>query len=133
MTVHEAIDSIRRVGSIQAENGKLKIRLPEPDRAQLEPAIDVLRRNRPAAMDVISGAAPPAECWPESLRELADERAAASGNLAAARKEVWISWCEWKARELNRLFLEQGATGQPGRITADTVRDGERKRLRGLK
>ena len=32
-----------------------------------------------------------------------------------------MSWAEWKAMELNRLFLEHGATGQPGRITAATV------------
>jgi len=34
---------------------------------------------------------------------------------------------EWKAAALNRLFLEQGVTGQPGRITAETVRHGERQ------
>jgi hypothetical protein len=38
-----------------------------------------------------------------------------------------IPWAEWKAAELNRLFREQGATGEPGRITAATVRHGERK------
>jgi hypothetical protein len=36
-----------------------------------------------------------------------------------------VSWCEWKAAALNRLFHEQGVTGQPGRITASTVRHGE--------
>jgi hypothetical protein len=35
-----------------------------------------------------------------------------------------ISPEEWKAATLNRLFLEQGVTGQPGRITAETVRHG---------
>jgi hypothetical protein len=48
-----------------------------------------------------------------------------SGNPEAARREVWLDWCEWKAVALNRLFLEQGAIGQPGRITAETVRHGE--------
>jgi hypothetical protein len=38
-----------------------------------------------------------------------------------------MSWAEWKAAALNRLFLEQGVTGQPGRITTATVRHGERK------
>ena len=38
-----------------------------------------------------------------------------------------IPWAEWKAAALNRLFQEQGATGKPGRITAATVRHGERK------
>jgi hypothetical protein len=39
-----------------------------------------------------------------------------------------IPWAEWKAAALNRLFREQGVTGQPGRITAETVRHGERHR-----
>src|ERR1039457_2929564 len=34
-------------------------------------------------------------------------------------------WAEWKAATLNQLFKEQGVTGQPGRITAATVRHGE--------
>jgi hypothetical protein len=37
-----------------------------------------------------------------------------------------IPWAEWKAAALNRLFQEQGVTGKPGRITAATVRHGER-------
>ena len=37
-----------------------------------------------------------------------------------------ISWAEWKAAELNRLFEEQGITGERSRITAATVRHGER-------
>ncbi len=37
-----------------------------------------------------------------------------------------MSWAEWKAAALNRLFLEQGTSGQPGRITAETVLHGER-------
>ena len=39
-----------------------------------------------------------------------------------------VPWAQWKAAMLNRLFLEQGTSGQPGRITAATVRHGERKR-----
>jgi hypothetical protein len=35
------------------------------------------------------------------------------------------SWAVWKARALNRLFKEQGATGKTGRITAATVARGE--------
>lgn len=37
-----------------------------------------------------------------------------------------IPWAEWKAAALNRLFQEQGTSGEPGRITAATVRHGER-------
>lgn len=43
------------------------------------------------------------------------------------------AWAEWKAGMLNRLFERQGATGQPGRITAGTVRHSERKAGRGAK
>ena len=44
---------------------------------------------------------------------------------AAPSEQHGIPWTEWKAAALNRLFQEQGATGQPGRITAETVRHGE--------
>src|ERR1700722_10877659 len=35
---------------------------------------------------------------------------------SAFHEERVMSWCEWKAAALNRLFLEQGVTGNPGRI-----------------
>jgi hypothetical protein len=38
-----------------------------------------------------------------------------------ATTERWVSWADWKAAALNRLFREQGATGKPGRITAATA------------
>ena len=41
--------------------------------------------------------------------------------------ERGILWTEWKAGALNRLFEKQGTSGQPGRITAATVRHGETK------
>ena len=40
---------------------------------------------------------------------------------------VGVPWAEWKAAGLNRLFQQQGLTGELGRITPATVRDGERK------
>jgi hypothetical protein len=128
MTVHEAIDQIRRVGTIRAENGKVKLRFPELERARLEPAIETLRLNRAAALQALS--IPPAAHWPESLSELAAEVGRRSGDPEAARRLVWMDWYEWKAQSLNKLFLEQGATGEPGRITAATVKHGERGRLR---
>jgi hypothetical protein len=36
----------------------------------------------------------------------------------------FFAWSEAKAKRLNLLFQEQGVTGQPGRITGATVRDG---------
>jgi len=40
-------------------------------------------------------------------------------------RETGVSWTEWKAVALNQLFQEQGRTGEPGRITAETIRHGE--------
>lgn len=47
----------------------------------------------------------------------------------AGKQERVMSWSDWKAAALNRLFLEQGLTGQSGRITGDTVRHGQRKQV----
>lgn len=49
---------------------------------------------------------------------------------SAPRRERVMSWSEWKAGSLNRLFLEQGATAQSSRITAETVRHGQQARKR---
>jgi hypothetical protein len=38
-----------------------------------------------------------------------------------------MTWSEWQAKALNDLFLEQGATGRRGNITAATVEHGERQ------
>lgn len=43
---------------------------------------------------------------------------------SASSPERVMSWAEWKAAALNRLFLEQGTAGQAGRITAETIRHG---------
>ena len=126
MSIPEALETIRRVGAVQISGGKLKVRFPETERAALQPAIETLRSGKAEALRLLSGP-PPIEQWPESLLDLADEVSAASGDAEGARRQVWMSWYEWKARMLNRLFLEQGVTGQPGRIAAATVRHGEGK------
>ncbi|PWT79184.1 MAG: hypothetical protein C5B60_00095 [Chloroflexi bacterium] len=36
------------------------------------------------------------------------------------------SWAAWKAAMLNQLFLEQGRMGEPGRITEETCRKGQK-------
>lgn len=48
--------------------------------------------------------------------------------LSASREQACagISWADWKAAQLNQLFHDQGVMKTRGRITAATVRDGER-------
>lgn len=46
----------------------------------------------------------------------------------AEASERGASWAAWKAAVLNRLFQEQGVTGQPSRIMAATVEDGSKER-----
>ncbi len=60
---------------------------------------------------------------PEELRNIGGN----SGSIdhVASDSDRGILWAEWKAATLNRLFKEQGATGQPGRITAATIRHSE--------
>lgn len=58
------------------------------------------------------------------------ETPAESSEIETAPDVSGWSWAEWKAGALNRLFQEQGTSGQPGRITAETVRHGERSRGR---
>jgi hypothetical protein len=63
--------------------------------------------------------------------EVAPESPQAAGEQLPSEMD-WclrgISWADWKAAALNRLFQQQGVTGEPGNITAATVRHGEQKR-----
>jgi hypothetical protein len=43
----------------------------------------------------------------------------------AAETAISVSWAEWKAASLNRLFRDQGLTGRAGKLTAATMRHGE--------
>ena len=54
-----------------------------------------------------------------------------SVNDSAREHERGVPWAEWKAAALNKLFKEQGVTGQPGRITAATVEHGEKQERGG--
>lgn len=90
-------------------------------------------QREPEGVAKLVEAVPPVESWPESLLDLARERAAQTGDAAVARQEVWVSWCEWKARELNRIFDEHGCPGQgraSSNITAAIVADGWEKQAR---
>jgi hypothetical protein len=199
MTVAQALALIRRVGTVAKAGGKLKLAFPEQMRADLQPAVDVLKAGKAEALAHVAqlqseklaraGAVlrnagvriMPLQdgttigIWsdfdgPEvraALRTFGSERLPVRyldgagvpirykvrwvegepvpPNVLAEMEqhsaEPWevrdrmlnamgwrpegIPWAEWKAATLTRLFLEQGATGQPGRITASTIRRGE--------
>jgi hypothetical protein len=59
--------------------------------------------------------------------EVADFKRQIDGWLSPGDSGEAVSPEERKASMLNELFRTQGVTGHPGRITAATVRDGERK------
>jgi hypothetical protein len=50
MTVVEALAAVQRVGDVSVREGNLRLRLPRSAREMLEPAIEVLRREKAAAM-----------------------------------------------------------------------------------
>lgn len=66
----------------------------------------------------------------EPTVDSADEPFESRPPEVAREPERGVSWAEWKAAALNQLFREQGVTGQPGHITAATVRHGETGRRR---
>jgi hypothetical protein len=114
-------------------------------------AIEALRKSRAAGLGVaidgedlvLHGSAPPPAAVLDALsryktdiimllradqgdRIFDEERASNQANSTTAATEVkGVRWAEWRAGALNRLFREQGVTGQPGRITGATVRHGE--------
>src|SRR5271169_2625323 len=51
------------------------------------------------------------EAWPESLHQLAEEHGKKTGDAEAAREEIWVSYTEFLAQRLNRLFDEWGTHG----------------------
>jgi hypothetical protein len=111
MTLPEAVEEIRRVGSLTVESGKLKLRFLEAERSRLAPALAVLRANRDAVIEQVSE---PARAEPTQPSKLADLDPEARGLLYA----------QWRAAQLNELFRLHGQTGQPAQITAATVADG---------
>lgn len=54
MTVKEAIEEIRQVGTVLVENGAVKLRIPEVKGQSTEAAIEVLRQNRQAVLDILA-------------------------------------------------------------------------------
>ena len=46
---------------------------------------------------------------------------------ASKGEPQWMSWEEWRAQMLNRLFQRQGVLKQRARITPETVKHGENR------
>lgn len=112
--------------------------------AQPAPRTDGVSRSvRPAAPESV--AIPAIELWPESLKELARECGEQTRNPEAAKAEVWISYSEFLAARLNKLFDEHGRHGPhcqqnrapdeqcleryhrsrpPANVRPETIRDG---------
>jgi hypothetical protein len=107
MTVVKALELVRRVGAVDISGVNLKLKFPKRERASLQRAIDTLRQGKAEALTLL----------------------AAESQPATAVDPVGIPWAEAQARRLNRLFAEQGCTGQPGHITAATVAHGEREKV----
>ena len=118
----------REVGGVSGNKSEAKpepVTVPAPEPPALTAALTAAE----------SGTVPPLEAWPESLADRAGA-GAQTGDAEAARQEVWLSWCEWKARELNRIFNEHGCRGisrDASGITAATVTDGMEKHCRRRK
>ena len=127
MNLIRAIETIKAAGRVRVDGADLIVRFPREHGPEIEAALNTLREHKWEAIRLLVEV-PSAEEWPESLRELAEEISADSNDPETARREVWLSWYEWKAQRLNELFRSQGKTGEPGRINAATIRHGERKR-----
>jgi hypothetical protein len=99
MTVAQALESVRLIGTVQAAGGQLKLVFPTRMRASLQPALEILKANRLKALALVGQKTTPGD-----------------------GEQHWQIWDEWKAAALNRLFELQGVLGEPGQVTAATVK-----------
>ncbi len=54
MTVAEAVNAIRRVGTVESQAGNLRLRFPETATSELQPALDTLRVGKAEALALVS-------------------------------------------------------------------------------
>lgn len=101
------LDIARRVIKEQQQSAELALEMPCP-----EP------EGVPRHESVLKG---------QGIKVLGSSGSAMPCPTNSEDEPVGVPWAEWKAAELNRLFQQQGLTGELGRITPATVRDGERK------
>jgi hypothetical protein len=157
VTVAEALNAIRRVGTVENQAGNLRLRFPETAASELRPAVDALRTGKAEALTLMASRDPAQLARASAVFDRtgvpvghkarrADEEfvkltysVTMEPHPAEPRKardrmlnemgwcSTGIPWADWKAAAMNRLFQQHGATRKPGRITAATVRHGERK------
>jgi hypothetical protein len=94
MTIEEAIRAVQEVGVIEADRERFKLRVPVSDRIRLEPAIEVLRRDKEAALAVLRSE--------QSLEDVLDGKAVELWSDAAGDR-FWIVADEKDAATLMRL------------------------------
>lgn len=58
MTVAAAIDILRNAGTVRLSRGQIKLQFPEERRAQLRPAIDLLRNRKAEAIALLTAEQP---------------------------------------------------------------------------
>jgi hypothetical protein len=103
----------------------------------MENYLEIARRVL-VGMNLASTPARPLAPQADSPGELKETMPAARAASPAATQreqdpesaEKGQTWAEWKVAALNRLFQEQGTSGQPGQITAATVRHGETRAVK---
>jgi hypothetical protein len=123
VTIADALATIRRVGTVDNHGGRLRLRFPENAASGLQPAIDTLRTSKAEALAILSS-----RDTANFAHTVTPDFMVPPYPMVRPLKPGYLSWAEWKAAALNRLFQDQGVTGKPGRITAATVRHGEQMR-----
>lgn len=119
MSAVEALREARAAGvGIVLDGADLLLRSSEPPPAAV---IEALSRYKADIVALLQTA---------GLNEQLQGAAWHTSGTTALAEAARVSWAEWKAAMLNRLFQEQGIIGQPGRITSPTIRHGEGGRNR---
>ena len=115
MPLPEALEMVRRAGSIRIENGKLLVRFPEAERAQLQPALDFLRSHREEALRVLAEPPVPTllsgEDAPDNVIE-PQPPMPAKGLADIDPDQTGMSYGEWQAAQLNAIFAQHGTGGR---------------------
>jgi hypothetical protein len=122
MRALEALKAARAAGVDIALDGEdLVLQAPAPPQAFV---LDALSRNKAEIVALLraeNDGGTGGDC------QALDHEHAGVRLSSIPAETTGVSWAEWKAAALNRLFQEQGITGAAGQITASTVLRGERR------